>query len=329
MATERAEILRAEPGKGNLTAAAAVALTVLVALVNARFEEEWGVGIHLVYTAVAAFAVIGMAAMSPRPVAGARPATWQSVLFVASFVLLFGLLTNLADLFGADDPPFGASGTLVWVGLLLSGLMFWFARGRNSGISNLLSALAMLGVILAAVDWVFSPEEVDTFRWVLLLCAIGFGAYGVATRDREPDHAVGDVNTAGVALLAIAGTFIVETVIAGIFGAFGGAGSGEPEVGWGWELVTLVGAGLLIAYAVVAHRAGPGYLGAINLLAFVVLSAAPGDDGPSLIGWPLVLILVTIALFALARGGGRPGAGVPARPTPDPSESPTAVQPRP
>jgi hypothetical protein len=329
MATERAEALRPEPEQGNLTAAAVVALTVLVATVNARFGGEWGVGIHLVYTGAAALAVIGMAAMSPRPFAGDRPATWQSVLFVASFVLLFGTLANLADVLGADDAPFGASGTIVWVGLILVALTIWFARGWNSGISNLLGALTLLGVILAFVDWVFTPEEVDTFRWILLFAAVGFGAYGVATSDREPDHAVGDVNTAGVALLALAGTFIVETIVAGIFGAFGGVGSSGPDVGWGWELVLLVGAALLIAYAVTAWRAGPGYLGAANLLAFVVLAAGPGDDGPSLIGWPLVLILVTIGLFALARGGGRPGAGVPVGPGPEPSESPTAVQPRP
>ena len=327
MATERAGVLRPTPDRGDAIAAAVVALTVLVAMVNARFGAEWGQGIHLVYTAAAALVVIAMAAMSPRPVE--RPAGWQSVLFVASFVLFFGELTNLADVLGADDPPFGASATVVWVGLALAGLAAWFALSWNSGISTLLCALTLVVVIVAFVDWVFSPDEVDTFRWVLLLIALGFGAYGAMRRAGAPHHAVGYVNAAGVAVFVLASTFLAELILGAALGGFGEVDSPAGEVGWGWELVVLVGAAALIAYSVLSRQAGPGYLGALNLSAFVVLASGPGEDGPSLIGWPLVLILVTMALFALARGGGRPGAGLPARPAPDPSESPTAVQPRP
>ena len=186
-----------------------MALTLLVATLNSRFGEEWGQGIHLVYTAAATFLVIGMAAGSPKP--ADRPATWQSVLFVTSFVLLFGTLTNLADVLGADDPP-SESGTLVWMGLILTGLSLWFALAWNSGISNLLCALTLIVVILAFVDWVFSPDEIDTFRWVLLLTAAAFGAFGVMRRPQEPHHAVGEVNAAGVAILALALTFAVDAI---------------------------------------------------------------------------------------------------------------------
>ena len=335
MATERAEALRPAPERGDTIAAGAVALTLLVLVVGSRFDDEWGTGIHLVYSAAAALAVIAMAAMSPRParhsVDGAeRPAGWQSVLFIAAFVLALDALSNLAEVLGVDS-VLDSSGTLVWVGLLLSGLMLWFARGWNSGISNLLSALTLVVVILALVDWVFSPEEVDTFRWILLLTAVGFGAYGASQRASEPHHAVGDVNAAGVALLALAGTFLVEAILEAAFGGLSGVSSADTEVAWGWELVLLVGGALLIAYSVLARQAGPGYLGAANLLAFGVLASTPGEDGASLIGWPLVLIVVTGGLLALGlgRGNGRPGAGVPAGPTPEPSESPTAVQPQP
>ena len=327
MATERASFLRPSPDRGDTIAAAAVALTVLVAMVNARFGTEWGRGIHFVYTAAAALVAIGMAAMSPRPTE--RPAGWQSVLFVASFVLFFAALANLADLLGADDAPFGSSGTIVWVGLLLAGLAAWFATGWNSGISTLLCALTLVVVILAFIDWVFSPEEVDTFRWILLLIALGFGGFGAARRPSEPDHAVGFVNAAGIALFLLAATFLVELVVSAAFGGVTDLGSPVGSTGWGWELVIFAGSAALIAYAVIARQAGPGYLGALNLLAFVLLAGGAGEDGPSLIGWPLVLIIVTAGLFALGRGNGGTGAGVPARPAPDPSESPTAVQPRP
>ena len=335
MATEHAAALRPAPERGNTIAAGAAALTLLVLVVGGRFDTEWGSGIHLVYSAAAALAVIAMAAMSPRParhsVEGAeRPAGWQSVLFIAAFVLTLDALSNLADVFGVES-VFDSSGTLVWVGLLLVGLTLWFARGWNSGISNLLSAVTLVVVILAFVDWVFSPEEVDTFRWVLLLSAIGFGAYGASQRASEPDHAVGDVNAAGIALLALGGTFLVEVILSAAFGGLSGVSSTDTEVAWGWELVLLAGGALLIAYSVLARQAGPGYLGVANLLAFAALATTAGDDGASLIGWPLLLIVVTGGLLALGlrRGDGRPGAGVPARPSPDPSEPPTAVQPQP
>ena len=334
MATEHAEALRPAPERGDTIAAGAVALTLLVLVVGGRFDAEWGSGIHLVYSAAAALAVIAMAAMSPRPahhgVERERPAGWQSVLFIAAFVLTLDALSNLAEVLGVDS-VFDSSGTLVWVGLLLAGLMLWFARGWSSGISNLLSAITLVVVILAFVDWVFSPEETDTFRWILLLIAIGFGAYGASTRASEPHHAVGDVNAAGIALLALSATFLVEVLLGAAFGGLSGVSSSDTEVAWGWELVLLAGGALLIAYSLLARQAGPGYLGAANLLAFAALATTPGDDGASLIGWPLVLIVVTGALLAigLRRGDGRPGAGVPAQPSPNPSEPPTAVQPQP
>ena len=327
MATERADLLRPAPERGDTIAAAAVALTLLVLIVSGRFDAEWGQGIHLVYSAVAAFALVAMAAGSPRT--GERPAGWQSVLFITAFVLTAELLDHVADVLGADAGLFGASGTIVWVGLLLAGLAGWFATGWNSGISMLLCALTLVGVIVAFVDWVFTPEEVDTFRWILLLIALGFGAFGAARRPTAPHHAVAFVNAAGVALFALAATFLVEVVLGSIFSGLGGVISSAGEVGWGWELVLLVGGAALIAYSVVAGQAGPGYLGALNLFSFGLLATVPGEDGASLIGWPLVLILATVALFALGRGNGSAGLGAPVRPSPDPSEAPTAIQPRP
>jgi hypothetical protein len=326
MATERAELLRPAPEQGETIAAGAIALTVLVVMLNFRFSVEWGQGIHLVYSAAAAALVIGMAAMSPP--AAERPAGWQSVLFIASFVLFLATLANVADVLGADDPPFGASGTAVWTGLLLAGLAGWFATSWNSGISTLLAAVTLVLVILAFVDWVFSPEERDTFRWILLLIALGFGAFGASRRPTEPQHAVGFVNAAGLALFILALSFLDQVFFGVAVDVIGGS-SDVGGVGTGWELAVLVGAALLILYSVTSGQAGPGYLGALNLAAFVLLAFAPGEDGPSLIGWPLVLILATIALFALGRGNGGSSAGVPARPAPDPSQSPTAVQPRP
>jgi hypothetical protein len=293
---------RPAPERGETLAAGAVALTVLVYVLNARFDAEWGQGIHLIYTAAAALFVLSLAGRSPRPAEGERPAAWQSILFIATFALWLRALVDLADVLGADD-AFDSSGTIVWIGLLLTGLMVRFARRWDSGISTLITAIVFGGVIVAFVDWVFSPDSATTFRWVLVAIAVGYFLVGRGRRSAAPHHAVGFVNAAGVAIFAIAATFVGAAPILFGVGAAGDLGFGSPA-GWGWELVVLVGAGALIAYAAAEGKAGPGYLGALNLLAFLSLAAGAGEDGPSLIGWPLVLILVTLGLFfaAMSRG---------------------------
>ena len=328
MATQRTEALRPDPERGTLVAAAVTALTLTVLVINSRFEDEWGQGIHFLYTALAAAVVIGMAAGSARPAGGEdRPATWQSALFVASFVLFIGTLSTLADILGSDG-VFESPGTTVWVGLLTIGLLAWFVTGWNSGISTLLAAVTLAVVVVSFVDWVFDPEDTDTFRWILLLIALGFMAVGLSRRRTEPHHAVGWMNAAGLAVLAIALTFAFEA-FAAAFTIFGDGGSSFESPGTGWELVVLAGGAILIGYSVNTAQAGPGYLGVANLLAFAALAASPSEDGPSLIGWPIVLLLITVALFAISRRNGGTAAGVPVRPGPDPHESPTAVQPRP
>ena len=316
-------MLRPDPERGNLVGAAAVALAVTVIVLNARFEDEWGVGVHLVYSLAAAVLVIALA-MFAANAAGAPPG-WHSILFVASFALALFALANLADVLGSEDGV-SSSGTAVWVGVLLAALMFKFASDFDSGISTLVGAVTLVVVVVTFIDWVFSPDGAGTYRWILLFTAIALAAFSQTARAEEPEHSTGFVNAAGLAVLGIAITYGVES-LAGVFG-----GSVDAEAGSGWELVLLLGGAALVAYAAGTGRSGPGYLGVANLLAFVLLSAAPGDDGASMVGWPLILLLVTAGLLALAlrRDGPPPAApavATGAPPTPS-TEDTTQVDPR-
>ena len=293
-------LLRPDARRGELIAAGAVSLTITVALINFRFEDEWGVGLHLVYSALAAALVIALAVLANR--AAGTPPRWHSVLFVLSFVLLLLALGNLADLLGSDDRLEG-SGTAVWVGALLIALMAWFSIRFDSGIATLLAALTFVVVLLSFVDWVFSPDGAATFRWVLLAGAIALAAFAARGPDRGGHHAVGYVNASGVALLGIAVVYAIE----GFGDIFLGAGE-RLDAATGWELVILAGGFALIAYSVLARQSGPAYLGLLNLIAFVLLAYGAGDDGPSLVGWPIVMLLASAALLA---AGLRPDAGAP------------------
>jgi peptidoglycan/LPS O-acetylase OafA/YrhL len=294
------QLVRPNSENGPVIAAGVVVLTTLVYVLNVRFDGTWGQGIHLIYSGLAAGAVVAMAAMAPRE--GERQPAWQALLYVAAFVLALAALVNLADVLGADDPP-NASGTIVWVGSLLVGLTAWLATSRDSGISTLLAAVTFGAVALAFVDWVFSPEEVDTFRWILLLLTVGFALVAASQRDARAHHAVGFVNAAGLSALGLGSTFAVEAFLGGLFGG----GGGSAEAGWGWELFLLCAGFALVAYAVIDRQSGPGYLGVANLLLFLVIAAGPDPDGASLIGWPLVLIAVAGALLTLGLRRVRPG----------------------
>ena len=144
------------------------------------------------------------------PAGSGRPPIWHSTLIVASFVLAFGALLNLADVLGGDGDL--SSGTVFWVGFLVASLMFWLAHRYDSGIAALLDAITTVVTVVAFVDWAFDPDGAGTFRWVLLFTAVGAAAYGLMGADEERHRRVGWVNAAGVALLGIAGTYALEVL---------------------------------------------------------------------------------------------------------------------
>jgi hypothetical protein len=306
-------LLRPDARRGDLIGAGAVALTLTVSVVNLRFDNEWGIGVHFVYCAVAAALVIGLAA-NAAAIPGGQPPWWLSTLFVSSFVLLLAALVNLADLLGGEG-DLDDSGTIVWIGVALMLLMAWFSLRFDSGISTLLASLTFVVVLVAAVDWVFAPDGIATFRWVLLAAGLGLAAFAAFGPDRGRHHGVGYVNAAGAALLGIGTIFGIDP-LGLFFGAFGGS---EPATGW--ELMILAGASALLAYSAWTHQSGPAYLGILNLFSFAILAGPGQEDGPSLIGWPIVLVLLTAVLLAAGlRPVGSPAAREstrPAEPGPD------------
>jgi hypothetical protein len=259
-------------------------------VLESRFSDTWGKGIHLVYTLAAAIAVTMLARQTT--VTGERPAGWQSVFYVASIALALLALGRLANVLGADN-PFNSSGTVVWVGLLVVALALSYYNDKSSGISLLLAVIATAVVALNFVNWVFSPDGPNTFRWILLLLTVAFGAIGVMSRaDRK--RSVAFINGAGLTLLGLAITF----ALTGLAGVFSSGGASFAGAGWGWELILLIGGFALLVYSSHEAQSGPGYLGVANLLAFIALASPPSSDGASLIGWPLVLLLITGGLLA-------------------------------
>jgi hypothetical protein len=326
------DVLEFRDERGPLLGAAVLLLTVAVLLIDVRFEDDWSAGAHLLITALPAALALALAlrarqeprdvdatgAPSEDPDPGAAvpgehpfgapgaapsggaaifsaPPAWLSVTLVCAFVLTLFALGNLADTLGADE-DFSA-GTLTWVGLLLTALAAWLALSRNSAICTLLAGASAVVTVLAFVDFAFDLDDpLPTFRWLLMLCSLALAAGAFVLRDRTRRHAVALVDVAGLAVLGLAFTFAISA----FNGIFAG-GETTTGAGLGWELFLLLAGVALVAYAALDREPGPGYLGAFALLAFVVLAATPDEgDGPSLVGWPLVLLVLAIAGLAFA-----------------------------
>lgn len=303
--------LTPHPHRGDLIAAGAVPLALGVLLLNVRLDATWGTGVFLVLDALACALVLGMGLLSPLE--GERPRSYQQVLLLSGLLLGFVTLVRLAQVLGADAPLRGA-GSRMWIFLVVTVCAAWVARVRHSAVCALVAALSGVVAVVAFVDWAFTPAGPGTTRWVLLALAIVLVLAALARRERHHRESVYLVDAAGVAVLALGLTFagaavVTFTPLPQAALAFFGIPTSVP--GGGWKLV-LLAAGLgLVAYASVDREAGPGYLGALVLLLFVVLAGIPGDGGASVWFWPLVLLLLGGAAIA---AGLRPRQELPPEP---------------
>src|SRR3954464_3569364 len=105
-------MLRPLPHRGDVVAAGAVALAALVALLQVRFDDAWGKGIHFAYAAAALAFVAALALRAPRE--GDAPRAYQSALLALTFALAVPTLARLSLLLGSDG--LDSSGTLAWAG---------------------------------------------------------------------------------------------------------------------------------------------------------------------------------------------------------------------
>jgi hypothetical protein len=107
--------------------------------------------------------------------------------------------------------------------------------------------------------------------------------------------------------------------------------AGGGHAGTGWELVLLVVGLALVAYSGVDREPGPGYLGFVVLVLFVALAGPRSISGASLIGWPILLLLLGGAGVAAGLRPRRdlppePGPPQPPPPRPLTGDEPTEVQ---
>lgn len=308
------ERLRPHPHRGDVIAAGAVPLALAAFLIEGRMSQ-WGLGPRFIVVGAIAGMLLTMGWLAPLESDAPRP--YHSVLLVAGLLPLITTLVLLAEILGAHRPP-GAGG-LFWIYGSLAAVAAACARCANSGVCTLIAAVASLVAVEAFVYWAFHPHGIGTFRAMLVVLTLAFGAGALRLREPRRRHAVQLVNASGIASLVLGVTFLVASALASALQFDSGfALAGASGVGFGWKLYLLaVGFGL-IAYAAVDREPAPAYFGGVILLLFVALAVATPNGRGSLLGWPLFLLVVGVAGLAI---GLRPRHPLP--PSPAPAPAPT------
>jgi hypothetical protein len=174
-------------------------------------------------------------------------------------------------------------------------------RQTGSSACLLIAALAAVVLVLEFVDWVFGADDFDTFRVLLAIAFVVLFAGGTTLPGRT-----------GTVLVVAAGVTVLAGYSTVVFAVLFGD---TTNLGWGWELITLLEGLALAVYAATQLERGPGYLAFFVLLVFAFTAAIVGDgvsgsvvvDGQefpseepsaSLIGWPLALMIATGAAAA-------------------------------
>jgi hypothetical protein len=264
-------------------APAGIGLALFVAAAQVRMDDPWADGVLLLVAAIPAVALLllGLAAAD----GDSRERAAAEILLVAGLVLTGVAIARLGQVLASDDVP-GGGGTLTWMLALFLAIAAYCARRARSGACLLVAALATVGLLLEAVNWIFSTEDIDVFRVLLVLSFAALFGAGVTVGGR-----------AGTLLVAAAGvTVIVSFYATGLFFVFVPGGG---NLGWVWELITLLEAAALLAYAVQRFEPGPAYLAFFTFVLFATTAGAASEES-TLVGWPLALAVATVAAAAYA-----------------------------
>lgn len=310
---------RVPPFRGAQVATGVVVLTTLAVLLELRMR--WAPGGHLAATGGLALLVWALVLGTPPAEGRARP--WLAALCLSAVGLLGVAGGHLVDVLGGDgfygvDGPHQARDT-VFGALLVGVAAAWCSRRRAAASCALLAGLAGVVAVVELAEWVGSPS-METFRWLLLGCAVVLLLCTLASRDRRPLHAAQYANAGGIAVAAIG----VRALVLGFFEGFSedvDGGAGILHLGTGWELVLLAAGFGLLAYGAVDGQRGPVVVGLVDLGLFVVAATVP--EG-SFWGWPVFLAAAGLVFLVI---GLRPTT--PAPPEPLYGDPPPPIEVRP
>jgi hypothetical protein len=286
-------------------------------LVLTRREGRWSDFELLLVLAAPAAALFALAVRGAGTNAGDRAESWRTVLLVTAVLLAPVALFQFLDWVGASTHHLLYDAAVLLLTALIAAVG---ARRAQAPYAMFLGGLALLGAWLLIWIKIFPDPSGNTVRWLLL----GGGAallIAAAVADLGGSAAAGELATVGALGAVAAG---ITGVFINAFGAaflglalvnsgsnapenvppaFGGRLSGSQTTGW--DIYLLVVSVVLIVAAARTRRRGLGYVGGLGIVLFFISTAtqlsraaAGHPHSHSLLGWPLVLVVLGTAGLA-------------------------------
>ena len=287
---------------------------LVLAYRRSAFADPWGDFVLLLVALLPALFLYGGGLLAALNTTERR--AWHGVFLVLG--LLFALFSFFQFIELVDGNTgaslnvawiFGAVAALGVVAALLAGVRFAMLA---AGIAFIVAWFALWDAILGD-DFSSDAGTLRGFSMlaagVLAAAAVGLHWVRRGRHFRPPyDDEHGDVpaellTAAGVAFLIGAGVLSATgAIVQGFLFALGplappdAGGFAEPSLFW--DIVLLAGSLLLVLIGASLRLRGPVYVGAVGLAIFVVLVGLDLDDSSpsgSVLGWPLVLLLLAAA----------------------------------
>jgi len=284
--------MRVNAHRGNTFAAGSVVLAAAVVEAELRPGTSAGVRTGLAL----ALALIAAVGALRSPVEPGAPRAYQELLLAIAAAAGTAAFAHGLALAGAGP---GDGVDAWWVALVAGGgavLALTLARARAATIVLGLGAAAAVVALVAGAGaaWTGADPRVGV-RWVLLLAAVALVLAIVLRIDNRYRQAVALADVLAAVVVLLAATFLLDAV-PGAAGALGLPADPDGS-GLGWQLLLVTAGFSLAGLGATLHERGPGWLGALALVASLGVLAR---DGGGLVGWPAVLGVLGLVLVAVA-----------------------------
>lgn len=265
------------------------------------FGDAWGSGAIFLTFAIPCVLLLSAGLLSPRD---AEASPWQTVYVVLGLIFLPIALASLVNWIGSPGDA-GNSINVAWIFALTAGKALYAGIFGKVRYALFIASLATIVAWLALWDTIVSGglgDHITTLRWLLLVIAVLLLGLSVFAQSRSSELVTGAVLAAigagAISVLAVYGQNPFVTVP-------------HADASFFWTLELLGVSLVAVLYGAGGGVRGPVYAGALGLVFFTVIVgldlAHPDSPDGTLLGWPLVLLVLGLGAFAASFWPARPG----------------------
>jgi hypothetical protein len=255
------------------------------------FGSQWGAGGLFVCLAIPCVLLLSAGLLSPR---GAEASPWQTICVVFGLIILPFALAQLVDWIGSPGDA-GNSINVAWIFALVAAKALYAGVFGRVRYALFIASLAIIVAWLAIWDEIVSgglADHISTLRWLLILVAIGLAALALLAPGRSSEIVTG-ASLAGVGAGAIS--------VLAVYGQNPFVPIPHADASFFWTLELLVISLVAILYGAGGGDRGPVYAGGVGLFLFTLIVgldfAHPDSPDGTLLGWPLVLLIIGLGAY--------------------------------